>query len=480
MASSSSTKAIESSSTTSTLRAGSGYLHGIEPLNGNNFSTWLEQVKLTLGFMDLDYSLRHDAPPPLDTDFTVEQKKVHDQMLTTKYSGTGGVREHIMMMNDMANQLKTLDMEISEGFLGDKSKPNKFSTLGASTSTFKRTPKCRFCHKKGHIQRDCPKFKEWLAKKCIALNLMIYESFNVNVPSNTWWFDSGSTVHISNSLQGFRTIRKLARNQQTVKVGNGSEAEVEAIGTLSLAEVENQLDRKIKVVRSDRGGEYYGRHTDVGQSPGLFYEFCKSHGIVNQYTMPGTPQQNGVAERRNRTLMDMVRSMLANCNIPEFLWTEALKTAVHILNRVPSKSVPKTPFEIWTGRKPNLNYLKVWGCPTEAKLYNPQSKKLDMKTISCFFIGYPERSKGYRFYCPSHTTRIVETRHAEFLEMTDLSGSVDGRRIDFLEGTEEAHITYVPIPINQPFESSLDSPIPHNETNTEESSTTNPFALILS
>ncbi|KAD5960458.1 hypothetical protein E3N88_11930 [Mikania micrantha] len=123
-----------SNASTSTLRAGSDYLHGIEALNGNNFSTWLEQVKLTLGFMDLDYSPRHDVPPPLDTDFTVEQKKdlVEEQfkgtsktnagililrMLTTKYSGTGGVREHIMMMNDMANQLKTLDMEISEGFL---------------------------------------------------------------------------------------------------------------------------------------------------------------------------------------------------------------------------------------------------------------------------------------------------------------------------------------------------------------------------
>ncbi|GJR61812.1 putative RNA-directed DNA polymerase [Tanacetum coccineum] len=114
------------------------------------------------------------------------------------------------------------------------------------------------------------------------------------------------------------------------------------------SEVENQLDRRIKVVRSDRRGEYYGRHTDVGQAPGSFFDFCKDHEIINQYTMSGTPQQNGVAERRNRTLIDMVRSMLANSNLPEFLWTEALKTAVHILNTVPSKSVPKTPYEIWT------------------------------------------------------------------------------------------------------------------------------------
>lgn len=176
--------------------------------------------------------------------------------------------------------------------------------------------------------------------------------------------------------------------------------------------VENQLDRKIKVVRSDRGGEYYGRHTDIGQAPGPFYNFCKKQGIINQYTMTGSPQQNGVAERRNRILMDMVRSMLANTNLPTFLWTVALKTAVHILNRVPSKYVPKTPHVIWTGKKPSLKYMKVWGCPAEAKVYNPNLKKLDPKTLTCFFIGYPDNSKGYRFYCPSHTTSIIDTQHA--------------------------------------------------------------------
>ncbi|GJX63505.1 retrovirus-related pol polyprotein from transposon TNT 1-94 [Tanacetum coccineum] len=157
-------------------------------------------------------------------------------------------------------------------------------------------------------------------------------------------------------------------------------------------EVENQLVCKIKVVRLDRGGEYYGRHTDVGQAPGSFCDFCKDHWIINQYTMSGTPRQNGIAERRNRTLMDMVRSMLANLKLPEFLWTEALKTVAHILNRVPFKSVPKTPYEIWTRRKPSLRYLQFWGCPAEAKLYNPQSRKLDLKTISFHWV--PRTIKG--------------------------------------------------------------------------------------
>ena len=80
-------------------------------------------------------------------------------------------------------------------------------------------------------------------------------------------------------------------------------------------------------------------------------------------TMPGSPEQNGVAERCNRTLMEMVRSMISRTNLPGFLWGEALKTALYILNRVPTKAVPLTPFELWTGRKPSLNHLKVWGCP---------------------------------------------------------------------------------------------------------------------
>ena len=85
-------------------------------------------------------------------------------------------------------------------------------------------------------------------------------------------------------------------------------------------------------MRLDRGGEYYGRYTENGQAPGPFAKFLQEHGIVAQYTMPGSPDQNGVAERRNRTLLDMVRSMLSSSNLPKSLWTGALKTKVCMLN----------------------------------------------------------------------------------------------------------------------------------------------------
>ena len=87
--------------------------------------------------------------------------------------------------------------------------------------------------------------------------------------------------------------------------------------------------------------------------------------------MPSFLETNGVAERKNRTLMDMVRSMRSNVNLPQFLWTEALKMTVYIINRVPTKVVHKTPFELFKGWKPSLRHIHVWGCPSGVRIYNP-------------------------------------------------------------------------------------------------------------
>ena len=229
-------------------------------------------------------------------------------------------------------------------------------------------------------------------------------------------------------------------------------------------EVERQLDRKVKIVRSDRGGEYYGKHGESGQNSGPFAKFLERHGICAQYTMPGTPQQNGVAERRNRTLMDMVRSMISNSSLPKSLWTYALKTAVYLLNRIPSKAVPKTPFELWTGRKPSLRHLHVWGCPAEARMYNPHEKKLDSRTVSGYFIGYPEKSKGYRFYCPNHSSRIIETGNARFIENGEVSGSTDKQIVDI----NEIRVN-VPLPINVPTSTIVPNIVPNlQEQNNDE------------
>ncbi|KAL0462659.1 UNVERIFIED_CONTAM: hypothetical protein Slati_0153500 [Sesamum latifolium] len=102
-------------------------------------------------------------------------------------------------------------------------------------------------------------------------------------------------------------------------------------------EVENQTGHKIKALRSDRGGEYLS---------GEFIDYLKENEILFQWTPPGTPQLNGVAERRNRTLLDMFRSMMSFTELPPFFWGYALETAAKLLNIAPSKTVPQMPYEI--------------------------------------------------------------------------------------------------------------------------------------
>ena len=121
--------------------------------------------------------------------------------------------------------------------------------------------------------------------------------------------------------------------------------------------------------------------------------------------------------------------MLSNSKLTRFLWIEALKMIVYIINRVPTKAISKTPFDLWKGWKPILWHMHIWECSFEMRIYNPQEKKLNPRTISGYFIGYVEKSKGYRFYYPSHNTRIVESRNAKFLEYDLVSGSHQFRNI---------------------------------------------------
>ncbi|KAM2527672.1 hypothetical protein TB1_024900 [Malus domestica] len=169
-------------------------------------------------------------------------------------------------------------------------------------------------------------------------------------------------------------------------------------------EVEKQTGKQIKTLRSDRGGEYLSNE---------FLDYLKECGIISQWTPPGTPQHNGVSERRNRTLMNMVRSMMSSADLPISFWGYALHTAAYLLNAVLSKSVPQTPYEIWYGKKPSLKHLKIWGCPAYVK--KQDAGKLEARSVKCYFVGYPKQTYGYEFYHPDDQ-KVFVARTAIFME----------------------------------------------------------------
>ncbi|GJW49842.1 retrotransposon protein, putative, ty1-copia subclass [Tanacetum coccineum] len=205
-------------------------------------------------------------------------------------------------------------------------------------------------------------------------------------------------------------------------------------------EVENQLGKTIKAIRSDRGGEYISQE---------FKDYLKANGIVQQLTPPYTPQHNGVSERRNRTLLDMVRSMMNLTTLPLSFWDYALESATRILNMVPTKKVDKTPYEMWYGKVPNLSYLKVWGCEALVKRDTPD--KLEQRSVKCIFIGYPKETMGYYFYFPPEN-KIVVARYAEFFEKRLISQEISGRAVDLEEIQEEEDTTPSEITSNIPQE----------------------------
>ncbi|KAL4387612.1 hypothetical protein GQ457_09G018470 [Hibiscus cannabinus] len=184
-------------------------------------------------------------------------------------------------------------------------------------------------------------------------------------------------------------------------------------------EVQNQHGKSIKTLRSDRGGEYLSQDFD---------ELLKEYGIVSQLTPPGTPQWNGVSERRNRTLLDMVRSMMSHTDLPTSFWGYALETTAFTLNSVPSKSVQETPHEMWNGKCPNMSFMKVWGCKAYVK--HQMSTKLETKSQKCTFVGYPKEIKGYYFY---NENKVFVARTGVFLEKEFLSNKGKGRNIELKE-----------------------------------------------
>ena len=171
--------------------------------------------------------------------------------------------------------------------------------------------------------------------------------------------------------------------------------------------VEHEAGKTIKTLRTDRGGEFTSTE---------FRDFCKKSGIQRHLTAPYTPQQNSVVERRNRTLLEMTRSLLMHMEVPNYLWGEAIRHSTYHINRIETKTlVSQTPYEAFKGIKPNIKHLRVFGCVVHAKVETTNLKKLDFRSHTLVHLGTEPGSKAYRLYDPTHQ-RIVVSRDVVFEE----------------------------------------------------------------
>ncbi|KMQ87943.1 retrovirus-related pol polyprotein from transposon tnt 1-94 [Lasius niger] len=170
--------------------------------------------------------------------------------------------------------------------------------------------------------------------------------------------------------------------------------------------MENQTGRKIKIIQSDNGKEFVNATID---------EFLKKRGIIRRLTVPYCPQQNGVAERRNRTLVEMARCLLLQSGLPPSFWAEAVNTANYIRNRCPSKSLDgRTPFEALSEKIPDVSHFREFGQRVFVLRNKPGIGKLDSRGITGIFVKYSDSSKGYRIWIPDEM-KIIVSRDVKFL-----------------------------------------------------------------
>jgi len=193
-------------------------------------------------------------------------------------------------------------------------------------------------------------------------------------------------------------------------------------------QVQSEKELNILKVRSDHGGEFENEPFKI---------FCEKHGIVHEFSSPRTPQQNGVVERKNRSLQEMARAMIHENNLAKRFWAEAVNTACYVQNRIYIRPMlNKTAYELFKGRKPNISYFHQFGCTCYILKNKVYLKKFDAKAQKGIFLGYSERSKAYRLY-NSETHCVEESMHVKFNNKEP--GSKTPEKDESIAGSEEFH-----------------------------------------
>ncbi|GKD31560.1 putative ribonuclease H-like domain-containing protein [Tanacetum coccineum] len=257
--------------------------------------------------------------------------------------------------------------------------------------------------------------------------------------------DESNTWHRWRGHINFKTMNKLVKGN-LVKVTDdfsrfswvfffATKDETSGILKTFITEIENQLDHKVKVIRSDNGTEFKNS---------IMNHFCEIKGIKRELSVARTPQQNGVAKRKNKTLIEAARTMLVDSTLPTSFWAEAVNTACYVLNRVlVIKPHNKTPYELIRRRPPLIDFMKPFGCPITILNTRDRLGKFEGKADEGYFVGYSVVSKAMRVF--NKRTRIVEeTLNIRFLKN---SHNVKGNGPDWIFDVDSLSISmnYVPV-----------------------------------
>ena len=187
------------------------------------------------------------------------------------------------------------------------------------------------------------------------------------------------------------------------------------------ASIEQETGISIKTLRTDRGGEFMSSE---------FNTFCENNGIQGHLTAPYSPQQNGVVELRNRTILEMTRSVLKHMRVPNYMWGEAVRYVTYVINRTATRTLPAmTPYEAFKGSRPNLSHLRVFGCVGYARVESPYRKKLDDRSRALVHLGTEPGTKAYRLFDPK-SKRIIISRDVIFMEEEGWRWNKQDKEID--------------------------------------------------
>ncbi|GJS90351.1 putative ribonuclease H-like domain-containing protein [Tanacetum coccineum] len=263
---------------------------------------------------------------------------------------------------------------------------------GLPSKVFKNDHTCVACHKGKQHRASCKaKLERLITVPLHTLHMDLFGPTSVKSINHASY-----CLVITDDCTRFSWVFFLASKDET-----------SGILQTFIRQIENQLSHRVKIIRSDNGTEFKNRD---------MLEFCGNKGIKQEYSTARTPQQNGVAERMNRTLIEAARTMLADSLLPTTFWAEAVSTACYIFNRVRvTKPQNKTPYELLFGHKPIISYIRPFGCHVTILDTLSVLGKFDGKSDEGFLVGYSLNSKAYRVY-NLVTKRVEVNLHVNFLE----------------------------------------------------------------